>query len=424
MSNQNGFNVSQTFKAGDANKIDEWSWNWLYGLTDGPIEDFDLVNGKTLLADKVSLQIRYPDGAMWRMGGFKQGLPVTNLTSVVIASAGSPSSDNSLESIELEEKGGTYWVGSESGLVLFNNDDTYPWRYFSGYRWIVGDYVNQVFLAQANGVFVLTDYGISAIRLETWTLNEKAAQIQEVYDSGRHGRKDRGPDHPMNGLISQIGLQGFGNLEKYGQGTSDNEGLWTAMYAAGECFRYAVTEEQAAADHAKKMFWGLELLANLTGVEGLISRSVAENDQNNPDRYIPWDSGNEMECFECEGLYWKNDVSQDSIIGHMYFLPIFAELVAGSFDDNQAVQYRAVEQFLAIVNRIVENDYQMIDWNGKRTTWGFWNPAELNDNPDRYSERGLNSLQKGFESHKLYMIYRGLRKKIGQLGYLSGNRTT
>ena len=29
----------------------------------------------------------------------------------------------------------------------------------------------------------------------------------------------------------------------------------------------------------------------------------------------------------------------------------------------------------------------------KRTTWGFWNPEELNHNPDHYSERSLNSLQ-------------------------------
>ena len=33
--------------------------------------------------------------------------------------------------------------------------------------------------------------------------------------SGRHGRKDRGPQHAMNGLVSDIALDNFGDLSKY-----------------------------------------------------------------------------------------------------------------------------------------------------------------------------------------------------------------
>ena len=36
---------------------------------------------------------------------------------------------------------------------------------------------------------------------------------------------------------------------------------------------------------------------------------------------------------------------------------------------------------LDVINRIVENNYQMIGFDGKRTRWGFWNPEELNCNP-------------------------------------------
>ena len=390
MSNKYGFNVSEPYSS-DLKTL-KWSWNWLLGLTDGEVANFDLVNGKTLFADRGALQIRYSDGSMWRMGQFKQGMPVVNLTSVVISKVGEPKTQ-SLTDIELMDVGGSYWIGSDNGLALFNQaDKSFPWRYFNGYRWLVGEQVNNLFGADMGGVFALTDFGISVIRLEQWNLEKKAAEIEKVYASGRHGRMDRGKDHPMNGLISQIGLQGFGNLNKYGQGTSDNEGLWTAMFAAGECLRYAVTKETDAAENAYKLYWGIELLKNLTGVEGLISRSVATNDQNNPERWILWDSKNEMECVDCEGLYWKNDVSQDSIIGHMYYMPIYAKLVAPYVDD-YTTEMRAINTYLSIVDRIVENDYQMIDWNGKRTTWGFWNPAELNDNPDNYSERSLNSLQ-------------------------------
>lgn len=49
--------------------------------------------------------------------------------------------------------------------------------------------------------------------------------------------------------------------------------------------------------------------------------------------------------------------------------------------------------FLDIVDRIIDHGYTMPDWNGKRCTWGFWNPEALNYDPDHYSERNLNSLQ-------------------------------
>ena len=55
-------------------------------------------------------------------------------------------------------------------------------------------------------------------------------------------------------------------------------------------------------------------------------------------------------------------IQEDSIIGHMFFLPIFAELGT----DIPWLKKQAVQNFLDIVNRIVENGYQMIDWNGKR----------------------------------------------------------
>ena len=96
--------------------------------------------------------------------------------------------------------------------------------------------------------------------------------IQKVYDSGRHGRKDRGLDHLMNGLVSHIQLENFGDLSNYSQGADDNEGLWTAEFAAGMVFRHMVTGSKQAKDIAIKNFYGMELLTNLTQVRGLLSR--------------------------------------------------------------------------------------------------------------------------------------------------------
>jgi hypothetical protein len=47
-----------------------------------------------------------------------------------------------------------------------------------------------------------------------------------------------------------------------------------------------------------------------------------------------------------------------------------------------------------LMSNIVDNDLYFIQpATGKRTTWGFWNPKELNTEPEHYSERGTNSLE-------------------------------
>ena len=71
----------------------------------------------------------------------------------------------------------------------------------------------------------------------------------------------------------------------YSQGADDNEGLWTAEFAAAQCFRFLVTKQKAAYDIAFKNFVGMELLLNVTQVPGLLSRSIATDNQGDPSRW-------------------------------------------------------------------------------------------------------------------------------------------
>ena len=72
----------------------------------------------------------------------------------------------------------------------------------------------------------------------------------------------------------------------------------------------------------------------------------------------------------------------------MFVDPIYAELVASEGEKESVIQL-----FLDIVDRIVENGYTMPDYDGIPTKWGHWDPYSVNQDMDRYSERGLNSLQ-------------------------------
>jgi hypothetical protein len=51
---------------------------------------------------------------------------------------------------------------------------------------------------------------------------------------------------------------------------------------------------------------------------------------------------------------------------------------------------RIAETAQRIMNHILEHNYQLIDLDGKRPLWGFWDPETLKQQPN---ERGLNSLQ-------------------------------
>ncbi|CBY23617.1 unnamed protein product [Oikopleura dioica] len=72
----------------------------------------------------------------------------------------------------------------------------------------------------------------------------------------------------------------------------------------------------------------------------------------------------------------------------MFVDPIYAELVASEGEKESVIQL-----FLDIIDRIVENGYTMPDYDGIPTKWGHWDPYSVNQDMDRYSERGLNSLQ-------------------------------
>ena len=118
----------------------DWSWNWFGGITDGVVTDFDLSwDSKLLLADTGALQIRDPDGAMWRLGGVEAGLPFANLTSVFIEQSGQKTGYDNISQMELSYIKSKYWIGAKDGLILYddledNSEYENKWKVFQGYR--------------------------------------------------------------------------------------------------------------------------------------------------------------------------------------------------------------------------------------------------------------------------------------------------
>jgi len=93
------------------------------------------------------------------------------------------------------------------------------------------------------------------------------AQKAQVFEERIRARHDR------YGLTASSNLRVPGDLSSNVTRDDDNDGLWTAMYAAAECFRYAVTKSPEALANARKAVEAVLFLEEVAGRRGFPARS-------------------------------------------------------------------------------------------------------------------------------------------------------
>ena len=151
-------------------------------------------------------------------------------------------------------KNGDVWFGTHKGVIYFDGE---TWEYRQGKRWLPDDHVNYVAIAKDGSVWVATDKGISRIYKDKMTLAEKAKWYEDEID--RYHRRT-----PYEYVLEVSLSAAPGDKTSWEQHDSDNDGLWTAMYGAGECFAYAATKDLKAKARAKKAFESLKFLGEVT----------------------------------------------------------------------------------------------------------------------------------------------------------------
>ena len=164
---------------------------------------------------------------------------------------------------------------------------------------------------------------------------------------------------------------------------NETDGLWTAIVLAAEVFRYAVTGAADALDTALSLYGGMRLLNIITGVPGLMARTVLapnETHPGGPDWYNSTVPG-------YEGWVWQHNTSSDDVTGHMFGLPIFAKVMNQSLLETQ----EAAQIVHDIATYIVEHDFELVDLDGQHTQWGVWNPAIINTDRFWSDERFVSS---------------------------------
>ncbi|WP_215240495.1 ligand-binding sensor domain-containing protein [Dyadobacter helix] len=264
------------------------------------------------------------------------------------------------------------WMGTNKGAI--KKDDS--WHYYQGKRWLPDDRINDILIVDSLRVWIATPKGIVQIKKQPMTLQQKADTIEKVI-ALRHNRR---------GLINQSILKVPGDVKTSYVQNEDNDGLWTSCYLAAECFRYRVTKDTAAKANAIRTFEALEQLETVTGISGYPARSYAASTDPITQSRSPHPK---VWHLSADGKwYWLDDTSSDEITGHLFVLPLFFDMVA-----NPEQKERVRRLIGRIASHVIDNNYHLIDFDGKPTRWGIWHPDSLNRSPNWMYERGLNSLQ-------------------------------
>jgi hypothetical protein len=265
---------------------------------------------------------------------------------------------------------GATWLGTTQGLVRL--DWSAPERdrrqYLAGQRYLPDDAVQQLLPDGQAGVWVRTRTGVAHIELKPMTLAQKADRYEEIVRL-RHDRY---------GLLGDSRLAVPGDLTSNEQMDNDNNGLWTAIYGAAECFRYAVTKSPEALANARKSVEALLFLETVAGQRGFPARSyIRKGDRMPTDGEWHWTADGQY--------YWKADTSSDEIVGHFFLFSVAQELLP----DGELKQ-RTATTTARIMNHIVEHNYTLVDRDGQPTKWGWWSRERFTLSPE---ETALNSLQ-------------------------------
>lgn len=261
------------------------------------------------------------------------------------------------------------WIGTRQGAIRLSSDRQAR-EYFAGRRWLPDDHVTGIGV-DGPATWVETPKGFARIEYTLMTLADKSRVFVDRVQA-RHNRW---------GLTADSHLRVPGDLSTNQMASSDNDGLWTAMYVAAEAFRYKVTGEADARENARRGMQAVMRLEAITGIPGFPARSFIKVGEDLQPKDGEWHDTPD------KAWRWKGDTSSDEIVGHYFAYPIYHDLVA---DESEKPALRAVID--RITNHILDNHYQLVDVDGKRTRWGWWGPEAIWEDPDETGLRALHIL--------------------------------
>ena len=166
-------------------------------------------------------------------------------------------------------KDGKKYFATNTGVVTLIEGKI---SYFSYGAWLMHPTVTKIAVSESGTIAAVTPRGISVITSQYMTLAEKAKHFDEF--SVKYNTRNEG--YHVDRCLKK-----YGDLESGWLPNSDNDGLFTGLYCASQCFRYAATGETQAKENAKRAVEAMIKLTEITGKSGFTARATRYTDDPN-----------------------------------------------------------------------------------------------------------------------------------------------
>lgn len=304
---------------------------------------------------------------------------------------------------------GVLWLGSDGGVTRWDaaaEDDEDKALYFCANRYLYDNKVISMIPDEDKGIWVQTETGVVHIEMKPLSTREKAEMLLDETLRIVNRR----------GMMSQKRLKkarDFSSKVPYGH--SDNDGGFTSWFSVGMLFRYATLRRElgedapetvAAKELAIRTCETCLLLLHISKRgNGFVARSYLAPDEPIPDDGLFYriegdkavgvettDTVNKgifglevdastpiperlRRCFTEhgyteEGIVYKGDTSSDEVTAH-FMQMLFSHMFLRDADPelDELIKLSASK----LMAHIVDNGYQLMECNGKPTTWAKWN---------------------------------------------------
>ncbi len=357
-----------------------------------------------------------------------------------------------------EGNGGVMWYGSNCGVTRFdeNADMLTDKVMFFGAKRDLQDNNVKALEADGDGVWVLTETGVTHIEMVKMSMEEKANILlkETLTYVDRHG------------MVSQKHLSEAGNLKSaLPYGHSDNDGSFGVGFAVGEIFHYATLKREKGAytpetlkarEIATRACEANLLLLYISGRgDGFPARTYLTSSEPVPDDGLFYKkNGKTAVClnttyaqkrkvvglevkadapiperlrklYTSEGYYddditYKGDTSSDEITHHFIHFLVAHEFLGSEDPELDELIVRAAKN---LMDHIIRNDFVIRECDGKPTTWGKWNPEYFSSSLG-WADACLNGCQlMMYLKATMHLtgeegIYKETLEKLEDLGYL------
>ncbi len=282
---------------------------------------------------------------------------------------------------------GLWAVGHGLGASVLDPDRTHL-DYYQSLRWLPAQAVTALALEE-NRRWIATVAGVSRIDLVPTTLAQRAARFEAEND--HHWRLDfvscedalADPWQPHGERVHP---------------DHDNDGLWTQMQIAAWCYAAAASGDRSFCERARRAMRAMMDEIDIPAVSfeaagktrGFVARSFVRDDEGQVFESKKTQSNwHLVENYAGGGhdYYWKDDTSSDEITGHFFGYPLYFDLCASSKAEREEIAGYAA----ALARYIVQGGFVLLDLDGARTTFGYWDPDTLT--------AALDGLEKCQETH-------------------------